>query len=106
IIELYNNPILKELAQLIELKQKNINSTLGDNIIEILRSDGNIELPEFEKEFSCVNWLSKSEGRIFLTGGTGFLGAFFLNDLCKEKNIQEIYCLVRAKNIQDGLDKI
>src|SRR5690606_38237537 len=94
IIELYNNPILKELAQLIELKQKNINSTLGDNIIEILRSDGNIELPEFEKEFSCVNWLSKSEGRIFLTGGTGFLGAFFLNDLCKEKNIQEIYCLV------------
>jgi thioester reductase-like protein len=42
---------------------------------------------------------------IFLTGATGFLGAFLLEQLLKETP-QEIYCLVRGKNAEDGVRRI
>lgn len=106
IIELYENPTLQQLAQLIESKENNTDNISIDNTIEILKNDSNLELPEFEKKYLPINWLSESEGKIFLTGGTGFLGAFFLHDLCKEEKIKEVYCLVRARNVQDGLEKI
>ena len=37
---------------------------------------------------------------IFLTGGTGFLGAFILKDIMSRENpaVQRVYCLVRAKD--------
>ncbi|CAM4282799.1 thioester reductase domain-containing protein [Acinetobacter pragensis] len=106
IIELYENPTLIKLALLIESKINKIESVSIDNTVEILRNDGNLELPLFEKNYHQINWLSENEGNVFLTGSTGFLGAFFLNDLCKEDSIKAVYCLVRAKNISDGLEKI
>lgn len=106
IIELYEHQTLKQLAQLIESKENKTDNIIIDNTIETLRNDGNLKLPCFYKNFIPINWLSDDEGKIFLTGGTGFLGAFFLNDLCKEDKIKEVYCLVRARNTQDGLEKI
>ncbi|BAU64538.1 amino acid adenylation domain protein [Stanieria sp. NIES-3757] len=42
---------------------------------------------------------------IFLTGATGFLGAFLLDELLKETSAN-IYCLVRASNFEEGRQKI
>ena len=42
---------------------------------------------------------------IFLTGATGFLGAFLLDELLKETSA-DIYCLVRASDIEAGQQKI
>ncbi|WP_138497433.1 thioester reductase domain-containing protein [Nostoc sp. PA-18-2419] len=42
---------------------------------------------------------------IFLTGGTGFLGAFIIRELLQETNA-DIYCLVRADNLQAGKTKL
>ncbi|BAY63954.1 amino acid adenylation domain protein [Calothrix brevissima NIES-22] len=42
---------------------------------------------------------------IFLTGATGFLGAFLLHELLQQTSAK-IYCLVRASNIQEGQYKI
>ncbi len=42
---------------------------------------------------------------IFLTGSTGFLGAFLLNELL-HKTSAKIYCLVRAQNPQSGMNKL
>ncbi|MEP0914663.1 thioester reductase domain-containing protein [Leptolyngbya sp. GB1-A1] len=42
---------------------------------------------------------------IFLTGATGFLGAFLLNDLLQQTQAQ-IYCLVRASNPEQGKARI
>ncbi len=41
----------------------------------------------------------------FLTGATGFLGAFLLRDLLR-KTPMHVHCLVRADNEKDGLDRI
>jgi len=43
--------------------------------------------------------------RIFLTGATGFLGAFLLYELLQQTDA-EIYCLVRAANPESGKQKI
>jgi amino acid adenylation domain-containing protein/thioester reductase-like protein len=42
---------------------------------------------------------------IFLTGATGFLGAFLLDELLRETSAN-IYCLVRASSFEEGLQKI
>ncbi|BAY50145.1 amino acid adenylation domain protein (plasmid) [Scytonema sp. HK-05] len=43
--------------------------------------------------------------RIFLTGATGFLGAFLLYELLQQTNA-DIYCLVRSSNVEEGKKKI
>ncbi|MBN3924565.1 thioester reductase domain-containing protein [Nostoc sp. NMS4] len=42
---------------------------------------------------------------IFLTGGTGFLGAFIIRELLQETKA-DIYCLVRAANAEEGKSKL
>nr|AYM54496.1 nonribosomal peptide synthase [Myxococcus fulvus] len=42
---------------------------------------------------------------LLLTGATGFLGAFLLEELCR-KTEARIYCLVRSKSAQDGMHRI
>jgi amino acid adenylation domain-containing protein/thioester reductase-like protein len=42
---------------------------------------------------------------IFLTGATGFLGAFLLDELLQTTSA-DIYCLVRASNFEEGQQKI
>ncbi len=42
---------------------------------------------------------------IFLTGATGFLGAFLLDELLQQTQA-DIYCLVRATNTEEGKQKI
>jgi len=44
---------------------------------------------------------------VFLTGATGFLGAFILNDLLSRKErVGKVICLVRAKDANDALNRI
>ena len=47
----------------------------------------------------------ESPQNIFLTGATGFLGAFLLHDLLKETEAT-IYCLVRASTLEEASSKI
>ncbi|AFY35877.1 thioester reductase domain-containing protein [Calothrix sp. PCC 7507] len=47
----------------------------------------------------------ESPKNIFLTGGTGFLGAFLIKELLQQTNA-DIYCLVRAADIQEGKNKL
>jgi thioester reductase-like protein len=43
--------------------------------------------------------------RIFITGGTGFLGAFLIEELLQQTQAT-IYCLVRAANVEEGKNKL
>jgi len=44
---------------------------------------------------------------VFLTGATGFLGAFVLNDLLSRNDrVKKVICLVRAKSAQQGVDRL
>jgi L-aminoadipate-semialdehyde dehydrogenase len=44
---------------------------------------------------------------VFLTGATGFLGAFVLKDLLdRVQRIKKVICLVRAKNTEAGVERL
>jgi thioester reductase-like protein len=43
--------------------------------------------------------------RIFLTGATGFLGAFLLRDLLRQTQA-EIFCLVRSATVEEGRSRL
>jgi len=52
-----------------------------------------------------VNTEQTEAATIFLTGATGFLGAFLLNELL-EQTEADIYCLVRASDPESGMLRI
>ncbi|KAJ5747181.1 uncharacterized protein N7511_008877 [Penicillium nucicola] len=43
-------------------------------------------------------WLSENEGRVFMTGATGFVGINFLTRLLGHPGVKEVVCLVRERN--------
>lgn len=51
-------------------------------------------------------WTEPGCGRVFLTGVTGFLGAFVLRDLLQMHQVKQVACLVRAKSDFEGLGRI
>ncbi|KNG88357.1 putative NRPS-like enzyme [Aspergillus nomiae NRRL 13137] len=53
-----------------------------------------------------VNWQRDIEGRIFITGATGFVGAFLLVDLLNMPSVHQIGCLVRAPNSAAGMQRL
>ncbi|MEH2323382.1 MAG: thioester reductase domain-containing protein [Nostoc sp.] len=54
---------------------------------------------------AASNVLVGEPKNIFLTGGTGFLGAFIIRELLQETKA-DIYCLVRAANAEEGKSKL
>lgn len=52
------------------------------------------------------DWTSDSEGRVFLTGATGFLGAFLLEQFVSIPQVKSVACLVRAKNPEAGMERL
>ena len=44
--------------------------------------------------------------QVFLTGVTGFLGAFLLHFVLKEWPQATVHCLVRAKSVEDGMKRL
>ncbi|KAE8356836.1 hypothetical protein BDV28DRAFT_41348 [Aspergillus coremiiformis] len=55
---------------------------------------------------SITDWISESEGHVFFTGATGFLGAFLLSELIALPQVKHIACLIRATTPDIGITRI
>ncbi|KAL4792668.1 non-ribosomal peptide synthetase [Aspergillus venezuelensis] len=53
-----------------------------------------------------TNWEAKSEGKVFLTGATGFVGVYFLAQLLQTPTISQVACLIRADDEVHGWKRI
>ncbi|PGH02659.1 hypothetical protein GX51_04542 [Blastomyces parvus] len=55
---------------------------------------------------SPLDWRRDTEGRVFLTGATGFVGAFFLVQLLEMPDVHQVGCLVRASSVEAGFMRL
>lgn len=53
-----------------------------------------------------IDWRRDTEGRVFFTGATGFVGAFMVADLLRMREVHQVGCLVRATNAEAGFARI
>ncbi|KAL4947844.1 hypothetical protein BDW69DRAFT_189814 [Aspergillus filifer] len=53
-----------------------------------------------------ADWEAKSEGKVFLTGATGFVGVFFLAQLLQTSTVTQIACLIRADDQVHGWERL
>jgi amino acid adenylation domain-containing protein/thioester reductase-like protein len=91
------NPTIAGLSQVIEtLNQSTSNRQSSSNQTEDFTLDSSI-FPD--------NVITGTIPEIFLTGATGFLGAFLLQELL-QKTRSDIYCLVRASSLAEGQARI
>ncbi|MEM7792880.1 MAG: thioester reductase domain-containing protein [Cyanobacteria bacterium P01_C01_bin.118] len=98
-------------------------SAVATYLEENLKAENQVDTTEISQSHSPINLskevvldpeltygerkylLPKETQTIFLTGSTGFLGAFLLAKLLKQTQA-EIYCLVRAENLDSGHHRI
>ncbi|MEP0858569.1 amino acid adenylation domain-containing protein [Trichocoleus sp. DQ-U1] len=100
--DFFDAPTIADLGKNIEMKQgvipfvspaSNLNLDAEAVLDPTIRPDS---IPvELVTEPSCI----------FLTGATGFLGAFLLSELLQQTQA-DIYCLVRATNAESGKERL
>jgi amino acid adenylation domain-containing protein/thioester reductase-like protein len=50
--------------------------------------------------------IKANQHQLFLTGATGFIGAFLLQELLLKQPQARVYCLVRAKDLSTAIDRL
>jgi L-2-aminoadipate reductase len=64
-------------------------------------------LPRLQKAYEPLAFdFDYSQHVVFLTGATGFLGAFVLRDLLNRPSVSKVIVLVRAKDVATGLERL
>jgi len=102
--QFFEVPTIAGTADLIALASQT-DSTSKSAKKEII--DLNVEAildPTIAPENINFEW-GKEPSHILLTGATGFLGTHLLNELLNQTQAN-IYCLVRASNLEQGIEKI
>ncbi|MFZ6027916.1 MAG: type I polyketide synthase [Chloroflexota bacterium] len=102
---LFENPTVAGMAQAIQLTRQRgatgaIDSVLATDLSDEAVLEASIDatgLPPVEAD--------REPAAAFLTGVTGFLGAFVLHELLRQTQAK-IYCLVRASSSAEGLQRI
>ncbi|KAM9970773.1 hypothetical protein ACTFIR_002637 [Dictyostelium discoideum] len=80
--------------------KNNINNNLvkkeQQSLDEFIKNETKLNESIISRPYSIKNILNNNNNKsIFLTGSTGFLGAYLLTELIKMNNISKIYCLIR-----------
>ncbi|NEP59574.1 MAG: amino acid adenylation domain-containing protein [Symploca sp. SIO2G7] len=104
LLSLFEAPTIAELAQEITVVQNSqSNSQQASTTVQELQADAVLE-PSICPEVPYTDSGERPQ-HIFLTGATGFLGAFLLHELLQQTEAT-IYCLVRCPNLEIGKQKL
>ncbi|KAJ5420309.1 Male sterility NAD-binding [Penicillium sp. CMV-2018d] len=95
---LYKNSTLGQLVQLVQKLKNGAALPDAEEELKILARDSLLGQDLQVSLDPVFDWLDASEGRVFLTGATGFVGAFLLASLLSMSQVTQVACLVRAEN--------
>jgi amino acid adenylation domain-containing protein/thioester reductase-like protein len=103
---LFTSPTVAGLAQAIDyLKREGTSAAMA---AMTAATDLNAEAvldPEIRSDAEAITTPVAEPERIFLTGATGFLGAFLLHELLQQTQA-DIFCLVRSSSLEEGKRRI
>ncbi|MEG4342269.1 amino acid adenylation domain-containing protein [Microcoleus sp. A003_D6] len=102
--QFFEVPTIAGIADAIALASQtdSTSTSLQEEIID-LNAEAILD-PTISPENINFEWV-KEPSHILLTGATGFLGTHLLNELLNQTQAN-IYCLVRASNLEQGIEKI
>ncbi|OJJ30813.1 hypothetical protein ASPWEDRAFT_118398 [Aspergillus wentii DTO 134E9] len=102
-VQLYQDPTIKGLAHFLDL---DIEWNYGPSEILQLEADSKIcdDLQANRTSQAVPDWMK--EGRVFLTGATGFLGANLMSRLVQMENIKQVACLARSQGTSTAMERI
>ncbi|PGH17488.1 hypothetical protein AJ79_01088 [Helicocarpus griseus UAMH5409] len=103
-LTLYDNSTLGGLAAVIDSFRKG--TFIEKDERQLWLADAKLGESISIPEKSPRNWRRDTEGRVFLTGATGFVGAFFLVQLLEMPEVHQVGCLVRASNVDTGFMRL
>jgi amino acid adenylation domain-containing protein/thioester reductase-like protein len=104
---LYDNPTPAKLAAYLNDRGKlNGGGLTSVDEMAALRADAQLPADVQAPAGSLASWRATGKGHVFLTGATGFLGAFVLRDLLRMPEVVDVVCLVRASSDGDALVRI
>jgi thioester reductase-like protein len=95
---LYENKTLRSLTNLLENIRDKSMELINESEQELWLQDAQLGQHLEPLPGTVVDWQDDSEGRIFLTGATGFVGAFFLAELLRMPTVKMVACLIRAND--------
>ncbi|RAH57199.1 nonribosomal peptide synthase [Aspergillus piperis CBS 112811] len=96
--QLHQNPTVEQLTKSMNSSDSNSAQFSLERCVEDSKDLGSDLLPP--------DWHSNGEGRVFLTGATGFLGAHILHGLLAMPSVQKVACLARGKNSDDASTRV
>ncbi|MBC1238391.1 non-ribosomal peptide synthetase [Nostoc sp. 2RC] len=100
---LFEMPTVAALAESIEMVQNTGSNTIARKTVADLQAEAVLD-PSICPEALPRNYTTEPAS-ILLTGATGFLGAFLLDELL-QKTSADIYCLVRSTDVESGKNKL
>ena len=100
----FESPSVVELSEVIDDLYLRTSATVDEVVsVKDLYAEAILD-PAISYEDIPDEYIAKPT-RVFLTGATGFLGAFLLHELLRQSQV-DIYCLVRSSNEEEGKKKL
>ena len=96
--EFLSSPTIQGIAAVLEGKVK-LASLNDEKADKFMRDVKLLDSLPFSAQLAPPN---PDPQNIFFTGASGFLGTYLLYELLEQHKTASIYCLIRAKNIEDG----
>lgn len=96
--DIYQYKSIRHLAEVFEGGKELVEVELPDHLSQLQA------LVKRRYQLNVSNETQNSLGRVLLTGGTGFLGAYLINEL--QDQATKVTCLVRGQDIKDAHAKV